>query len=112
LLLAQYNNEITVDARIVGVGEIKKAYEGRTQPLMAVGFGALMILIGMVAFTVYEVPKSTQQQPEVDVHKIITRLPYIVPLIIGYLLVLYGQIKMLRTRRSFKKYLNQPDTHN
>ena len=103
LLLTQYDGKIEVDTRIIGVSEVKKATEQRTQSLYYLIAGTIITLVGLVGFVVRSSVSALKIQDNVP--KNILDIPSFVVITFGYILMFYAIFRSRKSRNSFQKYI-------
>ena len=110
LLLTQYDGEIEVDTRIIGVSEVKKATEQRTQSMYISVIGGVISIISIIAlFSTFPRP-APEPATKTDFREILPKLPFFAAFLFGYIMMFYGTIRSMKFRRAFKKYISKGET--
>lgn len=92
-LVSEYEGDLSVDARIVGVSSIRRGPEGQRTTLVAMAVGMILILIGGL-LSIYSEPVGSE-----PIFENKTRIVATITLVVGYSTVLFSMIRHRRYRR-------------
>jgi len=97
MLVSQFDREISVDGRIVGVKTIKRAGEGRVQYYILTMGGMVLTLVGTIVLT-RSSPPPPPDQPSLS-ERLPEILPFLLLVFLGYAMMLIGMLRYSRFRR-------------